>query len=98
MRIATIEYLTPKWYTLITRHRVLVTRVYCTDDFLKTVEPYPYKFFTVLSIRGKSCKIIGLNHCNVVIGDLRAIARAVKPLGVTKLHWMHHLRLHTLSI
>jgi len=98
MSICVLERLTPSWYTFLTKHSIYIARVYDTHDATKTIEPHPYKFFTVMNVVDKTSNVLGLTSPAITARDIKAMSKALRKVGVTKAHYTHKLRKQTILI
>jgi hypothetical protein len=86
MSTARLELLTSGFWWWLTGRGVGILRVYPTQE---TREPTPYKFFTVVILRGTRVKFVGMRGSKVTLSDKRAI-----DCELTKYHFKHAVWTH----
>ena len=72
-----------------------ILRVYDSEN---TVAPAPYKLFTVVKIKNRIAKLYGLMQCDINWPDIKAMAKALKGLGVSRVEWIHDGKDHFYTI
>lgn len=78
-------------FSKLTGGNIGIIRVYDTID---TVEPTPYKFFTVAEIEGGTASIHGMHDSKITLADLRAMDVELSKIGVKIATWQHNGEKH----
>lgn len=79
-------------FSQLTGGNIGIIRVY---DSVDTVEPAPYKFFTVVEIDGDTASIHGMYDSKITLEDLRAMDVELSKIGVKFAAWQHNKKKHT---